>query len=178
MVPRGSRGPGGPPGETVASPGVYMLCTSCIPTHRQCVVCHHPSQPMEVATDSDLRAKSTQGLHDSNHRPSESMDGATDSDLPGEAAAVSAMCISLNSLASAAPGNLAKITFGLAYYLSHKPYRKLPRLTDANGARPLKTPSRTSFAHWLMANGFPEEIGCRFADEPVDGEIWTTNRSL
>ena len=46
-----------------------------------------------------------------------------------EAAAVSAMCISLNSLANAAPGNLAKITFGLAYYLSHKPYRKLPRLT-------------------------------------------------
>ena len=48
---------------------------------------------------------------------------------------MSAMCISLNSLANAAPGNLAKITFGLAYYLSHKPYRKLPRLTDTNGAR-------------------------------------------
>ena len=48
---------------------------------------------------------------------------------------MSAMCISLNSLASAAEGNLAEVFFGLAYYLSHKPYRKLPRLTDANGAR-------------------------------------------
>ena len=38
-----------------------------------------------------------------------------------KAAAVSAMCISLKSLAGAALGNLSKIIFGLANYPSHKP---------------------------------------------------------
>ena len=96
--------------STLAIPFI-TLCITCLREPRL----YPDAEKLNPEADAErlvLRAKSTQGLHDSNHRPSESMDGATDSDLPGEAAAVSAMCISLNSLANAAPGNLAKITFG------------------------------------------------------------------
>ena len=66
-----------------------------------------------------------------------------------KAAAVSAMCISLKSLAGAALCNISKITFGLANYPSHKKPNK--RASNANGES--LVPNSNCYKAFLTANG-------------------------